>query len=640
MPTFWLVFGIIGFVRVVGTMYYQLVTDCDQTFNYEEPTHYMLYGTGLQTWEYAPQYALRSYAYTGIHALIGWAVGAAWAADKIAVFHRIHIVLALTSALCESLWVVALARRVSPRLAWLTMAGLVASAGMLHAAPAYLPSTFTMCGLLLSWSFWLRGQLGPCIFSVVVALGVGWPFAVVAVVPMGIHILLHHSLIAVIAHSIWSLVVVCGACILTDFHFYGKWVLAPWNIILYNAFGVGGGGHGSNLYGEEPASFYALNLVLNFNVQAVAAAVSPIALVWLYLRRSPQSSKGGNGILLAHLAQLWVWFCIMSSRPHKEERFMFVVFPLISLASGVCVDAIATGCAALASGTGSTTTSSAPSRSATTLRRLLTLSFFLAAVALSASRIHAVSTGFSTPFAAWSALARHLQRPSATKQTDVSDSVETVFGHKLHVPGVPGYPPLNQPSVLLPSDAKYGQLPTQAAVRVCVGKEWYRFPSAFFLPDSVRDGLRVGRAEHQGAAELAFIKSAFGGQLPQPFLPGGTNVTRTGFNDMNAEEVDRYVPLATCDYVVDFELPTPRSQQDAQYDPYLDSLRSPQVCVCDRLTWRGSGSRWISIWSASFLHADSTPSLARAFTIPGYSESRRVYGTYHVLQQLPCACRP
>lgn len=31
--------------------------------------HYLLYGTGMQTWEYSPLYAIRSYAYLWLHAL-------------------------------------------------------------------------------------------------------------------------------------------------------------------------------------------------------------------------------------------------------------------------------------------------------------------------------------------------------------------------------------------------------------------------------------------------------------------------------------------------------------------------------------------------------------------------------------------
>ncbi|TSL34533.1 Alpha-1,2-mannosyltransferase ALG9 [Bagarius yarrelli] len=47
------------------------ISDCDETFNYWEPTHYLLYGKGMQTWEYSPPpvYAIRSYAYLWLHAL-------------------------------------------------------------------------------------------------------------------------------------------------------------------------------------------------------------------------------------------------------------------------------------------------------------------------------------------------------------------------------------------------------------------------------------------------------------------------------------------------------------------------------------------------------------------------------------------
>ena len=35
------------------------IMDCDETFNYWEPLHYLLRGTGMQTWEYSPEFALR-----------------------------------------------------------------------------------------------------------------------------------------------------------------------------------------------------------------------------------------------------------------------------------------------------------------------------------------------------------------------------------------------------------------------------------------------------------------------------------------------------------------------------------------------------------------------------------------------------
>lgn len=58
--------------------------------------------------------------------------------------------------------------------------------------------------------------------------------------------------------------------ILTDSLYYGKLVIAPLNIVLYNVFSP----HGANLYGIEPWTFYFSNLLLNFNLVLLASAAS------------------------------------------------------------------------------------------------------------------------------------------------------------------------------------------------------------------------------------------------------------------------------------------------------------------------------------------------------------------------------
>ena len=80
---------------------------------------------------------------------------------------------------------------------------------------------------------------------------------------------------------------------------------------------------------------------------------------------------------------------------------------------------------------------------------------------------------------------------------------------------------------------------TEDKINVCMGKEWYRFPSNFFLPSNNWN--------------VKFIKSEFKGQLPQPYLISipntlhnraqATAVERSNFNDLNLEEVDRYVKV-------------------------------------------------------------------------------------------------
>lgn len=38
------------------------ILDCDETYNYWEPLHYLTHNYGLQTWEYSPDFSIRSWA--------------------------------------------------------------------------------------------------------------------------------------------------------------------------------------------------------------------------------------------------------------------------------------------------------------------------------------------------------------------------------------------------------------------------------------------------------------------------------------------------------------------------------------------------------------------------------------------------
>ena len=79
------------------------------------------------------------------------------------------------------------------------------------------------------------------------------------------------------------------------------------------------------------------------------------------------------------------------------------------------------------------------------------------------------------------------------------------------------------------------QSPQYADVQgnVCLGKEWYRFPSSYFLPKNMR---------------AKFVKSAFDGLLPGEFNEVGTVsgmlptwLIPPGMNDQNIEDPGKHV---------------------------------------------------------------------------------------------------
>lgn len=78
---------------------------------------------------------------------------------------------------------------------------------------------------------------------------------------------------------------------------------------------------------------------------------------------------------------------------------------------------------------------------------------------------------------------------------------------------------------------------TQPGDNICLGKEWYRFPSSYHLPDGVK---------------AKFIKSEFSGLLPGEFSEAnvgfgfypGAWLVPSGMNDENKEDLSKYVSLA------------------------------------------------------------------------------------------------
>lgn len=77
------------------------INDCDETYNYWEPAHYLVYGSGFQTWEYSPQYAIRSYLYLWLYMIPAKALATA-GVSKVVIFYAVRAILALVSSSCET----------------------------------------------------------------------------------------------------------------------------------------------------------------------------------------------------------------------------------------------------------------------------------------------------------------------------------------------------------------------------------------------------------------------------------------------------------------------------------------------------------------------------------------------------------
>lgn len=131
-------------------------------------------------------------------------------------------------------------------------------------------------------------------------------------------------------------------------------------------------------------------------------------------------------------------------------------------------------------------------------------------------------------------------------------------------------------------------------VNVCIGKEWYRFPSSYFLPQRYN---------------LTFIRQTENNsQLPQ-YYGSTTSEIQPHFNDRNEDEPTRYISLSDCHFVLDLD-----------YHENREKLFP--------------SNNWELLSSFPFIDASRSPTLARAFYIPFYSSKKNSYYSFFLLRNV------
>ncbi|XP_053546083.1 alpha-1,2-mannosyltransferase ALG9 isoform X2 [Bombina bombina] len=425
------------------------------------------------------------------------------------------------------------------------LAFLVLSTGMFCSAAAYLPSSFCMFTTLVAMTGWYMEKVSVAVLGVAFGAIWGWPFSAVLGLPIAFDLLtLKQKWKSFINWCLVALIVFLVPLVAIDSYYYGKLVIAPLNIVLYNVFTP----HGPDLYGTEPWTFYFINGFLNFNVVfALALLAIPLTSLMEHLLQKINIQNLGKPYWLT-LAPMYIWLLIFFAQPHKEERFLFPIYPLICLCGAVALSALQK-CYHYAF-------QRYRLEHYTISSNWLALGTVFLFGLLSFSRSVALFKGYHGPLDLYPEFHRIARDPT----------VHTV--------------------------------PEGRPVHVCVGKEWYRFPSHFLLPDNW---------------QLQFIESEFRGQLPKPFGKGrqATRIVPKDMNDQNREEKSRYVDIGKCHYLVDLDSATETSRE-----PRYSAIKE----------------EWTVIAYKPFLDAARSARLHRAFYIPFVSSWHTSYSNYTILK--------
>ncbi|KAF2801952.1 uncharacterized protein BDZ99DRAFT_455419 [Mytilinidion resinicola] len=542
---------------------YAPIQDCDEVFNYWEPTHYLNHGSGLQTWEYSPEYAIRSWTYAGIHASVIGIWKMVPFSSKYTEFYFLRIVLALVCALCETRLFSTITRTINPRVAMFFLMIMAFSPGMFHASAAYLPSSFAMYTTMLGFSAFMdwRGGLRTAQGMFWFAFGglVGWPFSTALVLPF----LVEEAVLAGVTGQVWDafrrvldgtarsfIVLILQLCI--DSFFMRKLAFVPFNIVWYNVFS--GSGKGPDIYGTEPWHFYVRNLILNFNVWFILAIGAIPLLFFQHSFRRQSTTRQTLLRGLVFVSPFYLWLGIFTLQPHKEERFMYPAYPALALNAAMSLHI-------LLAYFGSSDPRDLASKIPAQLKLAFVSVIVLGAIDFGGLRTIGMLTAYSAPLKVYKSLQRR--------------------------------------GMALPGDT------------VCLGKEWYRFPSSYHLPNKVK---------------AKFIKSEFSGLLPGEFseanvgfgLYPGAWLTPPGMNDENKEDLSKYIDVDHCTFLVDSHFPgtTPTEHEPAYV---LDT------------------DNWEKVSCESFLDTAQTSTVGRLLWIPDLpiipERHRRKWGQYCLLRR-------
>ncbi|MCJ1380948.1 mannosyltransferase [Xylographa soralifera] len=474
-------FYIFAIINVLAALYAP-IQDCDEVFNYWEPTHYLNRRYGLQTWEYSPEYSIRSWLYIVIHAIVG-KFGSLFSTKKSFEFYFIRVMLALTCSFCQSRLFATISKVLNPRIANWFMLVMLFSPGMFHASAAYLPSSFSMYTTMLGMTSFMDWRGGSKTHIGIMWFGIGgiigWPFSAALIGPFLVEELILASITrdVEIVRRLVDGVVRSGIAlqVAVDTFFYHKLVFVPWRIISYNIFS--GAGRGPDIFGTEPFDFYIRNLLLNFNVWFILALCAGPLLVLQYVLRLEPSTRFTLMRSAFFVSPFYMWLAIFSAQAHKEERFMYPAYPFLGLNAAIALHSIL-GYVGNAN----------PKKLMGMIPAKLKFAVVLASVVL------AIDIGVLRTLGVVSAYRAPLQIYSALQQSDT---------------------------------ARNGGV-------VCLGKEWYRFPSSYFLPNGMH---------------AKFIRSAFNGLLPGEFneakvgfgIFAGTWLIPPGMNDQNLPDPGKYV---------------------------------------------------------------------------------------------------
>lgn len=505
---------------------------------------------GKQTWEYSPEFAIRSYAYLIPYSLLSYPIS--WVkyilqmynvydlhVPTYTLFYVVRVILALSFSLAEIKLSKTLKFFNKNIQNWFLVAQIL-SPGMYQASISILPSSFSLLFGILSTNYIVNyfnieklistidtelltlenkanttskdsdaDELAPrtnmllnlyrvsiplitksfTMVALLTSIGgcTGWPFSMILISPF-------------ILYSLLESLIRSPKSVLKNYHSvvktFGIYLLSGASCLFFIAYFIS---QLDSLFYKK-VTYVAFNImsynIFNtdelsgphiFGVESPDWYVKNLLLnfhVFFVIALLNFLTIFNRYQLVIYKLPLLIWFAILTSQPHKEERFMYPIYHLISISFAQFMSCETFNSCSIMK----------------LFKKLLNCTVLLLTTILFLTRINNLNSNYSAP--------------------------------------------INVLKYLSDSTSNFSPVPEN----ICMGREWYHYPSSLFLNDNQR---------------LRFTQSSFDGMLPGDFLEprvnsfeGLVNATShipQGFNNMNKFNPDFITSTDECTYYIDID---------------------------------------------------------------------------------------
>lgn len=588
--------------------FFGIIADCDEVYNYWEPLNFLIRNFGKQTWEYAPEYGLRSWCLLLIFSIVKYpfeiinryivflpAPLSQFSIHPKVYFYTVRVLLALFTSLSELKLSNSLRFAISDDVSSVFLILQIFNPGMSHASISLLPSSLCLILGMLSTSSivrfmrhnhlykiaskkfktveikekdtkdksktilpqlrYLLDQLNAAMnqdfafTTVFYALSgvLSWPFCLVLPSTFYLYsvlqVLIKREFFTIVLYFVVGIASVGFIGLMmaeVDWIFYQNMGFVPWNMVSYNVLNASSDA-GPDIFGVEDITYYIKNLLLNFNLSlpfALLGLVIPFINPILCLN----VFKIDSFDLLIFLSSIFVWCGIFFSQAHKEERFLYPIYHLINISASISIVYF---------------TSFFKESNIFVIKFynfLLKSVIVITYTSISISRIFSLLINYSAPIR-------------------VFDKLSTID-----------------------TDAIYN------TENVCLGREWYHYPSSFFLDDNMR---------------LKFVESGFRGMLPGDFKEYPENTwankiksissnTTIEFNNKNIYNPETVVDFNVCDYYID--IVSDVNTDMGEIALFAKNGKDEEIVTTD--------ANWEVIYCDSFINSDESSGISKILYLP------------------------